>query len=118
MGEVLRTAERIRDLNERTSDAICVTVNDRIAFANSSTLRLFGMQTAESASATLCLGSLILIFSRSSKLVSAVYSRSDPNPCWSTTRKSSAVITPLSMFRSMLCALDWDGAPAIKVSFR
>ena len=44
-------AERITELNARANDAICVTVNNRIAYANRPTLSLFGLQRPEE-----CLG--------------------------------------------------------------
>lgn len=37
-----RTEDRFRQLIEQNPDALCVTVNDRFAYANSATLRLFG----------------------------------------------------------------------------
>lgn len=117
MGESIRTAERIRDLNERTSDAICVTVNDRIAFANSSTLRLFGMQTAEE-----CLShSLLGLFDPDIQpILKAGIRRLLEKKSESLLVDESKIVRSDHILVDVVLRvvrLDWDGQPAIQVTF-
>jgi hypothetical protein len=118
MGESIRTAERIREVNERTSDAICVTVNDRIAFANSSTLRLFGMQTAEECLSHSLLG---LFDPYIQPILKAGIRRLLEKRSESLLVDNSKIVRrdhTLVNVSLHAVRLEWDGAPAIKVSFR
>jgi PAS domain S-box-containing protein len=116
--KAIRNAERIRELNERISDAICVTVNDRIAYVNRPTLGLFGMQRAEE-----CLGhSLLELFDPDIQPILKAGIRR-----LLEKKSESLLIDDSKIFRRdhtlvdvslRAVRLEWDGSPAIQVNFR
>jgi PAS domain S-box-containing protein len=116
--KAIRNAERIRELTERISDAICVTVNDRIAYVNRPTLGLFGMQRAEE-----CLGhSLLELFDPDIQpILKAGIRRLLEKKSESLLIDDSKIFrrdhTPVDVSLRAV-RLEWDGSAAIQVSFR
>ena len=114
----IRSAERITELNARAADAICVTVNDRIAYANRPTLSLFGMQRPEE-----CLGRSFLEFFDPDiqPILKAGIRRLLEKRSESLLVDNSKIVRrdhTLVNVSLHAVRLEWDGAPAIKVSFR
>jgi PAS domain S-box-containing protein len=111
------SAVHITELNARATDAICVTVNDRIAYANRPTLSLFGMQRPEE-----CLGrSFLELFDPDIQpILKAGIRRLLEKKSESLLVDESKIIRSDHIVVDVVLRvvrLDWDGEPAIQVTF-
>jgi len=109
--------ERIPEVNARTIDAICVTVNDRIAYANRPTLSLFGMQRPEE-----CLGRSFLEFFDPDiqPILKAGIRRLLEKKSESLLVDESKIVRRDHILVDVVLRvvrLDWDGQPAVQVTF-
>jgi PAS domain-containing protein len=113
----IRSAERITELNARAADAICVTVNDRIAYANRPTLSLFGMQRPEERLG----GSFLEFFDPDIQpILKAGIRRLLEKKSESLLVDESKIVRSDHILVDVVLRvvrLDWDGQPAIQVTF-
>ena len=108
--------EVLMDANGAT-DAICVTVNDRIAYANRPTLSLFGMQRPEE-----CLGrSFLELFDPDIQpILKAGIRRLLEKKSESLLVDESKIVRRDHILVDVVLRvvrLDWDGEPAVQVTF-
>ena len=108
--------EVLMDANGAT-DAICVTVNDRIAYANRPTLSLFGMQRPEE-----CLGrSFLELFDPDIQpILKAGIRRLLEKKSESLLVDESKIVRRDHILVDVVLRvvrLDWDGQPAVQVTF-
>jgi PAS domain S-box-containing protein len=111
------SSEHTTELNARMTDAICVTVNDRIAYANRPTLSLFGMQRPEE-----CLGrSFLELFDPDIQpILKAGIRRLLEKKSESLLIDESKIIRSDHILVDVVLRvvrLDWDGQPAVQVTF-
>ena len=110
-------AERITELNARANDAICVTVNDRITYANRPTLSLFGLQRPEE-----CLGrSFLELFDPDIQpILKAGIRRLLEKKSESLLVDESKIVRSDNILVDVVLRvvrLNWDGQPAVQVTF-